>query len=241
MFKKIILFLAFTIFSTHHAFATIIQVGDLSRKIDSDTITDSNGYEWLMWNYPETFTHKDLSAQFLDKSSRFYGWRFAGIDDFLHMISNSGLTKDYSFHPDCYDGYIDTLCTSNLNKIFRFYDYTGRVNDFQKLFFGNSPSNTFTSSSYAAFLEIDIFNVNDYSRSDWNVARITVAPSSRYVEIDMQGSSFFHADPLSLRALDSTNPTRYALVRAINVSEPNSTALFFIGILMLMFSVFRKK
>ncbi|MBA6398245.1 hypothetical protein [Colwellia sp. BRX10-4] len=207
--------------------AGVIEVGKLYRNESSSIVSDSSGYEWKMWDYDSVYNHQELTYLFTDIDSDFYGWRFAGIEDMLTLYTSSGLNFSYFTSP-CYDNNLSTNCETN-HRTNRANSINSESNILRTLFYGDSIP---YESQYKVYFEIDISDVNDYSRSAWYVGSSLLA--SNYVDIDMQGGGSFSQSDAKTTQI---NGYRYALVREVH--EPSSYIILILGLFLLSYSRFK--
>jgi len=225
--KLLRVFFIVLIVNSISANAGIITLGDLQRDDSQSVISSQNGLEWLMWNHAETLTLSQWEAELIDPSSSYYGWRIANIDEVFQMLYQTGLrleTFDQDSLPvSCYDNDKNTICNTSQSSAFTFDMTLDAVKEYNEFFTGQEFGQNDTLHSTVAYKA----NSTSFSAGTATFGTLsTHQDGGGYINASMGGINNLEYLP---RALGST-AWRLVLVRNIEVPEPSSLVIFFLGL-----------
>jgi len=233
--KLFSVFFLFTIINSISVNASIITLGDLHRGDSENVISAPNGLEWLMWNHPETLTISQWESELTNTSSLYYGWRIANVDEVFQMIFQTGSrleTFDQNSLPDsCYDNDPKTICNTSQSSAFSFDMKLDDVKEYNTFFTGQEYGQNDALHSSV------VYKANSAS---FPVGTATFGILSTHLDGGgyVNASMGTHNDLSYLSNSLGSTAWRLALVRNIEIPEPSTLAILFLGLTSL---VIRKK
>jgi len=225
--KLLRVFFIVLIVNSISANAGIITLGDLQRDDGQSVISSQNGLEWLMWNHAETLTLSQWEAELIDPSSSYYGWRIANVDEVFQMLYQTGLRLETfgqgSLSTSCYDNDPNTICNTSQSSAFTFDMTINSVKEYNVFFTGQELGQNDTLHSTVAYKANSI----SFPAGTATFGVMTThQDSGGYVNASMgtHNDLSYLSNPLGSAAW------RLALVRNVDVPEPSSIVIFFLGL-----------